>query len=207
MDARELRNRVESATETELGRLRSDKVLLAATGADISTGTVVAVIDATLGAYASSLEQWAGETEERGLAEAFETAAASVAAARDPFAGDDAIGAAPDRRLLAFGDPASARERAGAGLIAAPAIVDGLGLQAVSFFVNEADRERADRCRALRSTVTTLRDDAGASIEAVCDAEAAWAAVETGAIGAIEASYRVYVDVLGEMGLDPKPVC
>jgi hypothetical protein len=206
MDASELRDAVEAETATELERLGADKVLLAATGADLSTPAVVTALDAALARQQRALEDWADAASDDDLAATFEDVAADVATAREPFA-DDVRDDADVEVLLDLGDPAGDYSRAGAGLVAAPLVVDRLALQGVSFFVNEADTAGADRCRALRTAMEDLRSHTDPALEGACTSDGAWERVEAGATGAIAASYQRYASVLEGMGLDPKPVC
>lgn len=206
MDARHVREHVEMEMETELNRLGSDKVLLAATGANLSTDAVLGVVYDGLHRHHTRLTDWGMDTPRGELATAFKSAAASVASIRGLFSQDDETGSA-ERQLLRFDDPETPCERAGAGLIAGPLILDRLGLQAVSFFVNEAAQERADRCRKMRASMGTIIDESLSAIDEECGEASAMEAVQTGATRTIQESYGMYAETLQDMGLDPKPVC
>lgn len=196
--------RLRAAAGTKLDRLSGDKVLLAATAATLEDDAVVGALRRTLAAASERSERW-GETSDGEVAAALGTAAAAFREAEDDL---DADGEAPDGpTLLALGDPDGPLARAGACCVAAPPLVDGLALQGVSYFVNEADTAAADRCRAVRGTVRDGGESATETLAAVCDSGADREAVVDGAVGAVEATYDRYARTLDGMGLDPKPIC
>ncbi len=206
MDATDVRERVESAMDTELTRLGSDKVLLAATSANLATGPVLAALDSALNRHHAALTTWAATEPQQDIGDAFDEAAQTVASARVTLGAEESAEQTVVD-LVQFGDPTDDFERVGAGLLAGPLIVDRVCLQAVSFFVNEADREHADRCRSVREQLGAVVETELPAATDACQERSEWEAIETGAIAAIEASYTVYADTLGQMGLDPKPVC
>ena len=202
---------VKTACGTELDRLAGDKVLLAATDATLEEEAVVAAIRRPLQVTAERAEDWAGVAEGE-AASALEGIAAGCREA------DRAVRSAPDAEqppeappdgptMLALGEPETALARAGACCVGAPPILDGLGLQGVSFFVNEADTAGADRCRAVREEIRTARETAAEHLHAACADEADREAVVAGAVAAVEATYDRYAEALAGMGLDPKPIC
>lgn len=201
-----LAERVRTATETELGRLSGDKVLLGATGASLDRADVLGAIRRALGTAATETTAWQNDVEDDveaalGLAvDGFEAAEATLATAANGDVPDGPV-------VLALGSPPTALELAGAGCIGAPLVLDGLLLQGVSFFVNEADPDLADRCRSVREELSATRETAGDRLAAACTDEADDAAVVSGGVGAIEASYERYVALVTELGLDPKPIC
>lgn len=195
---------VQAACGTQLDRLSGDKVLLAATGATLEREVVVGALRRGLREAADWGETWAMEADDtvapilQDAAEGFQAADDTLAGGGDPLAGPT---------LLAHGDPESGLARSGACGVAAPLVLDGLGLQGVSFFVNEADTARADRCRAVRDTLAETRETVTTALESVSEDEADREAVTRGAIAAVEATYARYVETLEEMGLNPKPIC
>jgi hypothetical protein len=98
-------------------------------------------------------------------------------------------------------------ERVAAGLVGASLTLDRLLLQAVNFFVNEADERRADLIRAVRSAANDRRDAGLALLEAICETDDEWGRAATAAEDAVAAAYDDYVGTLDRMGIDPKPVC
>lgn len=197
-------DRIRAEYETELSRLGSEKCLLAATDANLEDDAVLAVVADALATGRDRLANWADDVENDALAGALADAAARL---------DDAL----DRNATAFpadpstdapigdhlGDPESDRERAAAGLLGLPLVLDPLLLGAVSYFVNEADSTTADRLRDCRAAVNEVLDDDAKAL--VGDEGADDVVAAAGAV--IEAAYAEYADTLAGMGLDPKPIC
>lgn len=205
MDGDALLDRVESAAETELSRLGSEKVLLAATGANLEADAVAGVLAAAFDRGHERLETWAAAADNDDLAVLMADGADRLDALRAdvldawPDATTDADGLLGD-----LGDPSGDAARAGAGLVGLPLVLDRLLLQAISYHVNEADDTAADEVRDLRDAVKTLRADAAGQLAgSSVDDEA----VVAGATGAAEAAYAVYASRLDDMGLDPRPIC
>lgn len=201
-----LAERVRTATETELGRLSGDKVLLGATAAQLERGAVVGALRRALQAAAKEATAWRSDADgdvrmalDRAVA-GFESGESELAAVVD---GDPPEGPV----AIAYGAPTLTLARAGAACVGAPLVLDGLLLQGVSFFVNEADADLADRCRAVRSGLEETRHDAGERLLAACTSEDEETAVVAGGVAAVEASYEQYVDQVTDLGLDPKPIC
>lgn len=200
MDVEETIAAVRDAQATELDRLGSEKALIAATGASLEEGAVVRAAAARERALAATLAEW-DDAADGTVSEAFGGAAG---AASDRL---DRLDAAPEGDD-AFGDHLrtlqSVPERVGAGLVAAPLVLDRFYLQVVSFFVNEGDERGAELARDLRTDASDL-DRARTGLAALDDAgreQARDAAVE-----AVGVAYSAYADALGELGLDPKPIC
>lgn len=199
--ATDVLERVRTTTRTELDRLGSEKALLALTGADLSTETVLATVMGRGAAVATLFREWASEESD--------PAAAAFAAAADRLEGhctqveveieplDD------DAAVAALRDIDGTTERVAAGLVAWPLVRDRTLLQAVSFFVNEADGRRADMVRSFREATADGRDEGMAVLDALDGDEAA---VEA-ATAFVRAVYDDYAERLHEMGMDPKPVC
>jgi hypothetical protein len=204
---------VRAAAGTELDRLAGDKLLLAATGATLEDAAVLGALRRALRTAADASAAWAGDAPDPvadALAEAGEGFEAAQGVLDDDGGEPGAEGAnegsdAPSS--LDLGDPATPLERAGACCVGAPLVLDGLALQGVSHFVNEADAAEADRARAARSEIDAAREDATATLVAACAGEDDTEAVVAGAVGAVEASYEDFATEIEAMGLDPKPVC
>lgn len=204
MDGEALVTRVESTTDTELSRLGSEKVLLAATGAQLEPDAVAGVLAAAVGQGGRRLDAWAADAD-GDLAAVMADGADRYAALHDrvsetwPVADGDI-----DPLLGDLGDPSGDAARAGAGLVGLSLVLDRLLLQAISYHVNEADAAAADEIRSIREAVADVRGDgAGRLADAAADHEAAVA----GAVGVVEAAYAVYAARLEDMGLDPRPIC
>lgn len=208
MDEDALLERARTAADTELTRLGSEKALLAATDATLDTETILAALATTLDDAADHLAAWAEATDDPPLADALADGATRLETARGELGQVD-TDLAPERSWLGagIGAPETDVGRAAAGVVGVPLVLDRLCLQSVSFFVNEADTERADVVRAVRDGVADLRDAHLAAVaEWADDADAAETAVEAAA-AVVTAAYQEYADRLDKMGLDPKPVC
>jgi predicted lipid-binding transport protein (Tim44 family) len=212
MDMDSIEEHVRAEAATELERLGSDRGLIALTDADLSTDTIRQRVAGVLGGLASVYEQWAdvdgnGEQADN-FASAAETArelaeTAAGEAAVEPATGQADTEPATDHAAVAaldsLDDPAS---RAGAGLIALPLVLNGWALQAVSFFVNEADEAAADQFRTIRTGL----DELVATGETAIESEDLDRATEA-ALDLVDAAYEDYVETLAGLGLDPKTVC
>lgn len=196
---------VQAAKRTELDRLGSDKALIAFTDATLEPAAVFGGLAAREAALQEVYAGWAADGGD--AADVYADAADRAADRRDGLRvavadEDDADGTddAADALAAALSD-LDPDERPG-GLVAAGLVADRTYLQAVNFFVNEADERSADRCRDLREDA---RSDADAGERALRDGarESSLVAAER----AVDAAYREYTDRLEGMGLDPKPVC
>jgi len=207
MDGQQFLDRVRENERTALERLGSDKALLAATGADLDTDTVLGVLAATELFHADAFRRWSEETDDERVADAFRTAAETAGDHADRLDAD--LDAVPDDSGLETGVGGQDGDvtRAGAGLVGAALVLDRVLLQAVNFFVNEADERRADLIREVRTGANDRRDAGLALLDVVCVSDGEWNRAATAAEDAIAAAYDDYVDRLEEMGIDPKPVC
>jgi hypothetical protein len=209
MDGQTFVEEIRSDKRTELDRLASEKALLAVTRADLSAGTILETVALTLEGLRATLEEWAGETAAGPAREAF---AEGVAALGEEC---ERIGAQLDAEPA--GDPPApvptvrefegTPERVGAAFVGHGLVFDGVLLQAVSFFVNEAERGRADLVRDLRSGASERVDEGGATLEAVCADADDWERADSAARAVVGAAYEDYRETLAGMGIDPKPVC
>ncbi|WP_276270619.1 transcription antitermination protein [Haloarcula litorea] len=205
MDPADVLDAVRDGAATELDRLGSDKLLVAATGASMTTETVAGVALARERGVAATLDDWAGTVDgpaadalRRAGAAAGERADRIAAAVADADPGD---GDALTAHLAGVEGTAA---RVGAGLIAVPLVADRFYLQLVSYFVNEADEGRADLFRELRTSASDL-DPAGDAL-GVLD-EGGRERARDAALDAVDAAYEDYAETLRGMGLDPKPIC
>lgn len=206
MDGQALEARVRAETETELARLASDRALLAATDATLEAEAVLSVVTDALASGEWRLEEWAGAAEDPALADAMAAGADRLAALRADHR--DVLPAEPTVEApVPLGEPGDDLARAAAGLLGLPLALDPLCLQAVSFFVNEADEATADAVREIRSGVGELRADGLPVLADRASAAAAEEEVVAAAGAVIEAAYADYADSLEAMGLDPRPIC
>jgi hypothetical protein len=204
MDSEAFLADLKASTRTELDRLGSEKVLLALTGADLSTETVLARAMGRDAAVAAVYRSWADDAGDPAAA-AFVSAADRL---DDHCAQVDVEPAVDgeDAATVALRSIDGTAERVAAGLVAYPLVRDRTLLQVVSFFVNEADERRADLFRSFREATETAREDGLATLDAVAtDAEVA--AAEAAAAEFVTAVYEDYAERLRAMGMDPKPVC
>ncbi|QLH81588.1 rubrerythrin family protein [Halosimplex pelagicum] len=218
MNGQQLVEAVREAQATELDRLGSDKYLIAATGADLERAPVLRSVAESAASGRDTFSRWADEAT-GDAASAFQTAADTetaqfdrVVASLAELPNDDADAAATidgtDAPLhAALADTDGTVERLAAGFVGRPLVADRTLLQAVNFFVNEADEERADLARELRSDAQGRLDEGVALLDSVCETDADWERAQRGAERVVEAAYEEYATALEAMGVDPKPVC
>jgi len=200
MDAGATIDAVCDRTETERDRLGSDKVLIAATDATLEAEAVLTAAATRESGLATVLDQWAAEVDSEGATQ-FGTAAEAAAERADRI---DADAGDPDGFIDHLETVSGTARRVGAGLVAAPLVADRFYLQVVSFFINEADEQRADTFREIRGEASAL-DDGETALGQLSESEREVAAAA--ATEAIEAAYDDYAETLEAMGLDPKPIC
>jgi hypothetical protein len=207
MNGQTLVERVREDKRTELERLGSEKALLAVTGADLSAGTILGHVAATVRGLAETMESWADGAEgpERS---AFEEAAADLEAEYERVVAhyDAEPSGEPPVPLGVVRGFEGTTERVAAAFVGHGLVFDGTLLQSVSFFVNEADAERADLIRDLRDGANSRVDDGATTLDSLCRDDD-WDRARTATEEVVEAAYRDYVETLGGMGIDPKPVC
>ncbi|MFC7196814.1 rubrerythrin family protein [Halosimplex aquaticum] len=180
MNGQELVEAVREARATELDRLGSDKYLIAATDADLERAPVLRVVAESAASGRETFERWA--TEAVGdAASAFDTAAeretdhfdrvvGSLAALpNDDADAADALDAADDPLHDALAETEGTVERLAAAFVGRPLVAERTRLQAVSFFVNEADEERADLARDLRSDARERLQEGIDLLDSVCE--------------------------------------
>lgn len=212
MDGAALLERVREDSETELNRLGSEKALLAATEARLEPDAVLVTAAAVLADARETVSAWHDAAQAGDAAETLQTTAQRLADAHDDVVAelDDATDAdtlaAVDVPFLSL-TAESDIERVAVATVGLALVLDRLFLQSVSFFVNEADTARADRCRDLRGMTEDVLADGQDALDALCDDDADWDAAAAAATGTIEAAYEDYVSRLDAMGFDPKPIC
>jgi len=206
MDGETLLARLRSDNETELSRLGSSKALYALTGGEMDATSVRAAVAADAARAADVLDDWAAAEPHGAAAELFEAAAATAGDHASLTADADGPTANPYPIYddLAALDDTPARV---GGLLARSLLVGETVAQVVGFFVGDADPQGADEFRTVRSEVESMRDDAAALLDDVCDDEADWVAAEDAGEAVLEGAYGFYVETLESMGIKPKNVC
>jgi hypothetical protein len=209
---------------TELDRLGSDKYLIAATGADLSSGPVLRTVARSAAGGRDVFERWAG-AESGDVAAAFADAADREAdayervvaaadlgeVAADSAGGSEAVRDAADSPeaavTAALSETDGTVERVAAGLVGRPLVADRTLLQVVSFFVNEADENRAQLARELRSDADARLEAGTALLDSVAESDEDVERAQAAAARVVADAYAAYADALEAMGVDPKPVC
>lgn len=209
MNAQTFVDDVREENRTALDRLASEKALLAVTGADLSGEGILGTVASSVAGLQTTIEEWATESTDPATQDLFTEAAASLDSQHERVLGEldaDPGGdpPVPLPTVRTFEDPV---ERVGAAFVGHGLVFDGVLLQAVSFFVNEAERGRADLVRELRSTTGDRVDAGAATLGTLCAEEGDWDGARTAASAVIDAAYDEYVETLSGMGIDPKPVC
>jgi len=206
MDGQTLVERVRDGQRVELERLGSDKALIAATDATLEPDAVLGVFVGQERQLGDAVERWADQADDGRVQEAFASAAAS---ARDHVADLEVelTGDPPAGDGLELGDPGTVPEQVGAGFVGGSLVADRTLLQGISFFVNEADRGRADLLRTIREDVEDRLDTGADLLGECCADEGDWDRALTAAEAVVAAAYEEYATTLERMGLDPKPVC
>lgn len=192
-------DRVEAECGTELSRLGSEKLLLAATEADIRAETVAGALAATAGEAAAQLEAWAETADDEAAVALLSDAATTYRTVHEATV--DAWPDAAGEPLVELEDANVDWERVGAGLVGMGLVLDRLLLQAISYHVNEANAGAADRLRGFRNDVDEVVDRVETGDAGDRDALVA------GGVAVVEAAYDRYASRLDAMGLDPKPLC
>jgi hypothetical protein len=207
MDGETLLARLRSEHETELSRLGSSKALYALTGGEMDAAAVRAAVAGDAARAADVLDGWAADEPHGGAADLFE-AAGGTAADHASLAPADADPADATPYPI-YDDPAALEgtpARVG-WLLARSLLVGETVAQAVGFFVGDADPQGADEFRGVRRAVESVRDDAAALLDEVCEDEADWTDAEAAGDAVLAAAYEFYVETLESMGIKPKNVC
>ena len=206
MNGQTLVDRVREAKRTELDRLASDKALIAATEATLESAAVLGTIAATERSLETLYDDWAEEALNGEATETFAAAADAASENADRLEGErdgEGQGAALTTGTE-FEDTVAA---VAGGLVGQSLVLDGVLLQSINFFVNEADERRADVLRDVRTSNNSRISDGSVLLNSLCTSDEEWSRAETVATDVVEAAYGEYVERLGEMGIDPKPVC
>mgnify|MGYP000687030515 CR=1 FL=1 len=216
MDGDDFLEGVRADEATALSRLGSDKYLIAVTGADLATGPVLATAARSAAAARDTFETWAAEGGAGDPAATFADAAETEADHYDRIAAALPEGESVDRAdevpvvdavAAAMAASEDAVERVATGLVGRALVADQAHLQAVSFFVNEADDARADLARDLRADAQRQLDAGVDLLADLCDSDDDWERARRAAGRVVADAYDDYAAALEAMGVDPRPVC
>ncbi len=218
MDGSSFREAVASECATELDRLGSNKLLVALTGADLTTPAVLSVAAASEAAARDTFAAWADDEEDDTarkrfaamaererehydrVIESLRDADPDAAEAFDP--GDDP---GPVHGYLRSREETI--ERLAAGTVGRGLVSLRTHAQVIGFFVNEPDARRADLFRDLRAETEAALEAGLERLEATCEDEDDWNRAHASAEYVVTLAYDGYADALREMGVDPKTVC
>lgn len=218
MDGAAFREAVANECATELDRLGSNKLLVALTGADLTTPAVLSVAAASEAAARDTFAAWAADEPDDAARERFAAVAErerehnervveslrdadpDAAAAFDP--GDDP---GPVHGYLRSRE--GTIERLAAGTVGRGLVSSRTHAQVIGFFVNEPDERRADLFRDLRAETEAALDEGLSLLEERCESEEDWDRARASAEYVVTLAYDGYADALREMGVDPKTVC
>jgi len=206
MDGHGLVERVQAENRTAISRLSSEKALLAATEATLTAEAVVSVIATTEGVLQDVFVDWAERADSQTVAQAFDDAATSAGAHDETLR--ERVHPQGDGTGIAQCPPVDDQvEAVGAYLVGNSLVLDGLLLNGINFFINEADERGADTVREIRAAVDDRLDAGTATLTDCCSTDADWDRAAAAAVTVIDDAYDEYVRRLEAMGIDPKPVC
>lgn len=216
MDADSFPEAVESAKATELDRLGSQQSLVALTDADLDAEAVLRAAARSEATARETFAEWAETESDDAAREAFadladreddhyERVVAELDGGEGEAHGEEGTADPIDPMHESLRDLDDTVERA-AGLVGRSLVADRTLLQVVNFFVNEADRDRADLFRELRED-TRESVSTGADLLARHAEDGDWERARETAEAVVQVAYDDYAETLDGMGLDPKPVC
>jgi hypothetical protein len=211
MDGDTFRTRLEAEKRTELDRLGSQQLLLALTEADLSTRRILDVAAASEHAARETFRQWAESESDEAARDAFRRVAEQedehlrrVTGELDGSWDPDA-GAGPMHSYLRERD--ATVERVAGGMVARTLVSERTHNQIIGFFVNEADRSRADLFRELKAETRAVTDEGVSLLERLCGDEDDWETARTVAEYTVQLAYDDYADALRGLGFDPRSIC
>lgn len=208
MTERALAERVRESEATALRRLGSDKYLVAATEAQLDAPSVLRSVARDAASGRAVFDGWADDGSGDAAA-AFERAATEEREHYERIAAELADGpeSDPDGSVHGFLDGVEETVARLGAAIGRALVLDRTLLQAVNFFVNEGDRERADLMRDLRSAAEERLGEWESLLDDVATADAERDRAAEAAHAVIRRAYEEYAAALSAMGVDPKPVC
>ncbi|MCT9095911.1 rubrerythrin family protein [Haloarchaeobius sp. HME9146] len=210
MDPAAFHEAVESAKQTELDRLGSNKLLIALTDASLEEETILRA--AALSEYLAreTFQSWAESEESETAREVFEDVATQedehyervVERLGEPVE-PDSVG--PMHSYLRQREDMV--ERAAAGLVGRGLVSLKTHMQIISFYINEADEPGANLFRELRSETEASLQKGLDLLEECCEDDEDWERAQMVAEYVVQVAYDDYADSLSELGVDPKPIC
>lgn len=209
MDAGDFQASIETERQTELDRIGSSKRLVALTDATLDDETVLRAAAASEAAAAVVFEEWAADAD----GDAREAFASFANHERehcericDELGDDVDVDADPGAVHETLRGVESTVERAG-GMVGRGLVAECTLTQFVSYFVNQADEQRADLFRDLKDET---QSDTGAAVdllESAADGDDDWEVALAAALEVVDAAYEEYVDALESMGVNAKSIC
>lgn len=193
MDTDDFVETIRDENRTALSRLGSSKALYALTGGEMEPDAVTTAAVTLADDAVAVLENWDGEP--------FAEAADATADHRTSVDGDAEAGESY-AVTAALANADGTTERLGA-FVGWTLVLEKLTEQCTGFFTGQADPMTASTFREYGGTLADLR---GVALEALADADDREAAASA-ATEVIQAAYEEYVDVLEDLGVNPKPVC
>lgn len=209
MNGAALREAVVDARRTELARLGSETLLVALTGDEPTTESLLQAAANSEHAAHRTFAAWADDEPNATAREAFADVAARERGHRERVldametAAEPVDGGALHAHLRGRG---GALTRAAAGMVGRGLVADRTHARLVSFFVDEADSERADLFRGLREETEDGTEAGLELLETLCATEADWEDARGVAAYTVQVAYDDYADALGRMDADPNPV-
>lgn len=211
MDADELVTTVKEARKSEVDRLGSDRRLLALTGADLTEAQVLSAAALAERGAMETFREWAEGASNAQVATSFRSVAETEADHLDRLQAERGGAEVPDSEagelhgfLRGLTDGPA---QVGAGLIGRPLVGSQTQLQFVNFFLNEADRPRADLFRSLRADTQEQLAVGRELLPTVCTTASEWDRAQEAALEAIDIAYTEYAEDLTELGINPKSIC
>ncbi|WP_435317569.1 rubrerythrin family protein [Haloarchaeobius sp. TZWSO28] len=210
MDAAAFREAVESAKQTELDRLGSNKLLIALTDASLEEETILRA--AALSEYLAreTFQSWADDEETDAAREVFEDVATQedehyerVVERLGEAVEPDSVG--PMHSYLRQREDTV--ERAAAGLVGRGLVSLKTHMQIISFYINEPDEPGANLFRDLRRETEASLQKGLDLLEECCEDDEDWERAQMVAEYVVQVAYDDYADSLSELGVDPKPIC